>query len=329
MYNCTVGSYIIICIVKSDMYIIGKIIVDSVIEKVFGGILMNKKMSAIVAVIIVLMMSFCTINVMAVENTNEKKVSTIEIKCDSFTKNDSTEKSIECGSGSTFSATVKYSDGTTATGDDAKVQWKITGSDSNNNVYTKVNDDENSIYVYAPYHYADKLNLTATSVTNNTVSGTYDVEVFDEHSTGPSNFFIFNSSDDEELDVTGDEPTFEEKWNNETCEYSVTAPKNSYELDGYTFLYWKDDDGNKYNVGDTITVKTTGSPSICNLYGVWKSDTTDETTESADNNTSTADESSGSDMTSPKTGNNDGLLIVMFSLCLVAICGVCVYKIKK
>ena len=119
------------------------------------------------------------------------------------------------------------------------------------------------------------------------------------------------------------------KWNNETCEYSVTAPKNSYELDGYTFLYWKDDDGNKYNVGDTITVKTTGSPSICNLYGVWKSDTTDETTESADNNTSTADESSGSDMTSPKTGNNDGLLIVMFSLCLVAICGVCVYKIKK
>ncbi len=165
---------------------------------------------------------------MAVEKTNEKKVSTIEIKCDSFTKNDSTENSIECGSGSTFSATVKYSDGTTATGDDAKVQWKITGSDSNNNVYTKVNDD-----------------------------------------------------------------------------------------------------GNKYNVGDTITVKTTGSPSICNLYGVWKSDTTDETTESADNNTSTADESSGSDMTSPKTGNNDGLLIVMFSLCLVAICGVCVYKIKK
>lgn len=79
MYNCTVGSYIIICIVKSDMYIIGKIIVDSVIEKVFGGILMNKKMSAIVAVIIVLMMSFCTINVMAVENTNEKKVSTIEL----------------------------------------------------------------------------------------------------------------------------------------------------------------------------------------------------------------------------------------------------------
>ena len=60
-------------------------------------------MSAIVAVIIVLMMSFCTINVMAVEKTNEKKVSTIEIKCDSFTKNDSTENSIECGSGSTSS----------------------------------------------------------------------------------------------------------------------------------------------------------------------------------------------------------------------------------
>lgn len=37
MYNCTVGSYIIICIVKSDMYIIGKIIVDSVIEKNIWG----------------------------------------------------------------------------------------------------------------------------------------------------------------------------------------------------------------------------------------------------------------------------------------------------
>ena len=37
MYNCTVGNYIIICIVKSDMYIIGKIIVDSVIEKSIWG----------------------------------------------------------------------------------------------------------------------------------------------------------------------------------------------------------------------------------------------------------------------------------------------------
>ncbi len=37
MYNYTVGNYIIICIVKSDMYIIGKIIVDSVIEKSIWG----------------------------------------------------------------------------------------------------------------------------------------------------------------------------------------------------------------------------------------------------------------------------------------------------
>ena len=36
------------------------------------------------ALTVLLLMSFCTINVMAVEKTNEKKVSTIEIKCDSF-----------------------------------------------------------------------------------------------------------------------------------------------------------------------------------------------------------------------------------------------------
>ena len=58
------------------------------------------------ALTVLLLMSFCTINVMAAENTNEKKVSTIEIKCDSFAKNDSTENSIECGSGSTFSVSL-------------------------------------------------------------------------------------------------------------------------------------------------------------------------------------------------------------------------------
>ncbi len=88
-------------------------------------------------------------------------------------------------------------------------------------------------------------------------------------------------------------------------------------------------DGNKYNVGDTITVKQQVALQFVTYMVCGSLIQQIKTTEFADDNTSTADESSGSDMTSPKTGNNDGLLIVMFSLCLVAICGVCVYKIKK
>ncbi len=300
---------------------------------------MKKNLIKTVSILtIVVMMVFCTVNVMAVENSKEKTVGKIEIKCESFAKNDSTENSIECGSASTFSATVKYSDGTIAKGDDGKVNWSVVGSNSENNIYTKVNDD-NSIYIYAPYHYSNKLTLTATSGVDNKVKGNYQVEVFDKHNYGPSKFFNFIASVDDELTVNGNEPTVDEKWDLSKCEYSITAPENTYKIDGYTFLYWQDEDDNNYNVGDKITVKTTGTPSICNLYGVWKSDSTEDTitTENSDevgnnqttttaNKTSTPDEYS---LSSPKTGDRDMLFIVLISVCLATLCGVCVYKIKK
>lgn len=289
---------------------------------------------------LVLMLSFGTINVMAAENNNKKEISKVEIKCEKFTKNDSTENSIESGSGSTFSATVMYSDGTVATGDDAKVKWNISGGNSENNIYTSesIKDDKSNIYVYAPYHYSDKLVLTATSVANANVSGSYDVEVFDKHSSySPSNFFSFNATDNDELTVTGEKPVVTEKWNNKTGEYETTAPENPYKIDGYTFLYWKDEDGNKYNVGDKIAVKTTGNPSVCHLYGVWKADETDNTTStntststtSSSNANSTPDEYSNNETTSPKTGSNDMLIFALLSISLLAVCGVCIYKIKR
>lgn len=272
-------------------------------------------------------------------STKSKTIAKIQINCDMFAKNSSTEKSIECGSGATYSATVKYSDGTVARGDDSKVTWTVTGSNNKDNVYTeeKLNSDNNcAIFVYAPFHYKDNLVLTATSVVDSNVSATYDVEVFDEHKYGPSSFFSFIGDETGEIDLTGEAPQVSESWNVDTCEYTATVPENTYKADGYSFLYWGDDNGNEYNPGDTITIKTTGSPSKYTLYAVWQSDDSDTENDDSEVSESTADEaftssdnsSDNSSDTSPATGDNDVYVLLMAIMFALAT-GVSVYMIRK
>lgn len=299
---------------------------------------MKKSITKIMSLLtMVAVVMFGCVSVSADEvSTKSKTISEIQINCDMFAKNSSTENSIECGSGATYSATVKYSDGTVATGDDSKVTWTVSGSNSEDNVYTeeKVNSDNNcAIFVYAPFHYKDNLVLTATSVADSNVSATYDVEVFDEHKYGSPTFFSFIGDETGEIELTGEAPQVSESWNVSTCEYTATVPENTYQADGYTFLHWEDEDGNVYNAGDTITIKTTGSPSRYFLYAVWESDEQETTVNRGTAvSESTADEavaSSGNPSdTSPKTGDNDGCVLFMAIMFALAT-GVSVYMIRK
>ena len=50
--------------------------------------------------------------------------------------------------------------------------------------------------------------------------------------------------------ATGDAPTEDDTAEGKT----ITIAENTFTLTGYTFVGWKDQDGNVYNPGDTLTV---------------------------------------------------------------------------
>ena len=217
---------------------------------------------------------FCTpaqTHAMSVDNP----VTKIEIETVSFPKDDSDESHLSQGGTMDLQANVQFADGSFAKAGEADVSWEITKTNGKD-VQALLSFPKNKAYasadtvlLYAPYHYEEKLQITASV---GTVSATKEITTF-ANKKNPSNFFSFHTMPGEEAPDCGVESLpVDEKWDVDTGTYRIVLPSpifsNNYE--DRDFIGWRHKKGGKvYSFRQEISVSyqnKTGYP----LYAAWQ-----------------------------------------------------------
>ena len=83
-------------------------------------------------------------------------------------------------------------------------------------------------------------------------------------------FFNLYANEPKNANVEENKPNIKEKWNSTSENYSITIPKNSYKINGYTFTHWKDNRENIYYPDEELSVSVSNSPTFYDLYAVWE-----------------------------------------------------------
>ena len=162
---------------------------------------------------------------------------------------------------------------------DNNIQWNITSENKYPlEVYTKeymTDSGQDAIQIYAPYGYCDNIQIQAVSTKNKTRSNIYKLNISDGTEWNGKNFFTFDANKPADVDIEGKDPSPKENWDSVTGKYSITIPKNSYKIDGYTFQYWTDNEGKVYRPDEKLVVSVLNSPAYYELHAVWEKDKTD------------------------------------------------------
>lgn len=281
--------------------------------------------------------------------TSKEEIKKIEITYDYIPKNGSDDHNLMWGSSMGIYAKVILSDGTVADGDSGEINWEIKEKSGKTiqSVHTEYTTSQGyqGLEIYAPYGYTEELIIKAVSKNNTGISSSYQINtistsaIFGDKLKVGKTFFRFNSNEPDGKKVAGKEPLFTEEWDKENTSYSVTLPENTYQIEGYEFKGWKDENGKLYQPEETLIIELTGSEAFYELNAAWKKTsyteivttqpvTTENQTisEKPTENTSTASSvesnKTGSQTTqAPKTGDTGSRFIICF---IMIICGMIV-----
>lgn len=220
---------------------------------------MNKKSKLLYFIIFI--GSFGLLYGMTLQTTKASTVqqaSEITIGCDFIPKNGSDDHNLTWGSSIGLYAITDLENQNSNT----KIKWNVESAFNSEVAVSmseyKTSKGYNGIEIYAPFRYSDALVITAYLEENPAISAKYDLNIIDGTKWNGSNFFIFYSGETGGLNVEGTEPEYMEEWDAQNQTYTIVLPESSYQVDGLTFLYWKDEEGNIYSPGEKVTVSYTG-----------------------------------------------------------------------
>lgn len=212
--------------------------------------------------------------------TTKEEVEKIEVTYDYIPKDGSDEHNLMWGSSMGIYAKLILSDGTAADIDNDEIYWEIKEKNGRTvqSVQTEyvTSDGFKGLEIYAPYGYTEELIIKAVYKNNSDISASYQLNttstspIFGDKFNAGKTFFRFKPNEPTDEKAVGDEPLFTEKWDKENTSYSVILPDNTYQIDGYEFKGWKDEYGKLHQPGETLTIKSTGSPAFYTLDASWK-----------------------------------------------------------
>lgn len=177
----------------------------------------------------------------------------MEISIGAIPKNGSTETCLLCGSSIEFNVVFLAADGSLLKEDSTNVVWEVSQKDGTDvhAAYTVLNNNR-KLRLYAPYGYAENLEIKAYVKDQDNMVATYNIETAENAEMTGSTFFRFDMNTDSE-NVSISET--KEVWNVAEKTYTVTLPTiNASNIDAQYFAGWKDSDGVVYSAGEAITM---------------------------------------------------------------------------
>lgn len=229
-----------------------------------GGTTMKKR---IIRLIVLFLVFFIDFNFGEINLFAKTTIQSIKIEVDYFDEN-ATETDI-LNWGSEMGLAAKNSS-------DTNIKWDITNDGSKEiEVSTKEyfnKEGDSCLKVYAPFGYCDKITVTAINEANDKILDTYSLKIVDGTKWNGSTFFELDMNIPEEKNADGAVPQIEEKWDTTTHVYSIVLPNISCNVDGYTFVGWKDKTGKMYQPQETLSVTYTGEVIYYTIYAEWEKD---------------------------------------------------------